>query len=382
MSDNPLVSIVTPSLNVAPHLEQAIRNVVAQGYDRFEHIVVDGASTDATPEVLARYGHLRWRSEPDRGQADALNKGFRMARGEIIGWLNADDYYASDAIHAACVAFEADPDLDIVFGDCEIVDGDDQPIRIFRPGDSHWPASLLGRSIHTPAVFLRRSVIEKNALLREDLHYCMDNEFWLRLAPVTKARYLPRVLASYRLRPGNKLTTDPAAFAIEMCTICVDAFQREPWRTELPEELKRNTLGVYHWQAGVLLTRAGRREEALPYLRSALDEYDILASWEQTIAPFIMHFETQVPYPEAEALSLVDIMPVAEHERVALLDLLRSRGPLLRFYVAKQAGESDGLLKQGVKALLADRMLIRNRGFLRTLLGRQSLAGLLHSAIE
>src|SRR5688572_1037654 len=97
----PLVSIVTPSLNQGRYLDEAIRSVQGQDYPRLEHVVVDGGSTDETLDVLRRHPHLRWVSEPDGGQSDAVNKGFRLARGEIFGWLNADDYYLPGAVAAA-----------------------------------------------------------------------------------------------------------------------------------------------------------------------------------------------------------------------------------------------------------------------------------------
>ena len=111
MNPYPRISIVTPCLNMGAFIEDAIRSVQSQAYPNFEHIIVDACSSDNTLDVLKRYPHLRWVSEKDRGQSDGLNKGFRMATGNIVGWLNADEYYLPGAFHAVAYASEANPSI-------------------------------------------------------------------------------------------------------------------------------------------------------------------------------------------------------------------------------------------------------------------------------
>ena len=111
----PLVSVVTPSFNQAAFIEETIQSVLKQDYPHIEHIVVDGGSTDGTVDILQRYPHLRWISEPDCGQSDALNKGFAMARGEILGWLNSDDTYNAGGVSTGLHCEVSHPVLALVY---------------------------------------------------------------------------------------------------------------------------------------------------------------------------------------------------------------------------------------------------------------------------
>src|SRR5580658_3296860 len=134
----PKLSIVTPSFNQAQFIEATLRSVKSQHYPALEHIVVDGASTDSTVEILKRFAampgweHLRWISEEDRGQSDAINKGFRMATGDIIGWLNSDDRYRPGCFRAVVEAFKANPDIDILYGDYTWIDETGRILQVRR----------------------------------------------------------------------------------------------------------------------------------------------------------------------------------------------------------------------------------------------------------
>ena len=126
------ISIITPSLNMGRFLEQSIQGVLYQNYSNWEHIVIDGGSQDETLAILKKYPHLKWISEPDRGLSDALNKGIRMATGDIIGWCCADDYYLPGAFKVCIDSFQNDPTLMFLYGDYRRIDADGIPFRIRR----------------------------------------------------------------------------------------------------------------------------------------------------------------------------------------------------------------------------------------------------------
>jgi glycosyltransferase involved in cell wall biosynthesis len=194
------VSFVVPTRNQARFLRRCLDSCLAQGIPDSEIVVVDGLSTDGTQEILRAYGdRVRWTSERDGGQAEAVNKGVAAARGEIIAWLNSDDAYADDrALAAVLGAFDASPDVDVVVGDAMTVDEAGRPIRPYRNRPFEEARQVLLEPIgpSQPATFFRRRLFLEAGGLRPELHYALDYELWLRLFPRARAlRYLPRTLA-------------------------------------------------------------------------------------------------------------------------------------------------------------------------------------------
>ena len=194
-----LVSIVTPSLDQGRYVREAIESVRAQTYSPIEHIVVDGGSTDGTLEILGEYEGLRWVSEPDGGQSHALNKGFALATGEILGWLNADDAYEPGAVAAAVEALRS-AGAGLVYADVTRVDDDGvNPRRIrSRPEFDLWTELNLGCGIYSPAVFFTRDALESAGGIDESLHLTMDYDLWLRIGMRFPVRHVDAVWAIQR----------------------------------------------------------------------------------------------------------------------------------------------------------------------------------------
>ncbi|HLL25752.1 MAG TPA: glycosyltransferase family 2 protein, partial [Kofleriaceae bacterium] len=204
------LSFVIPTRNQARFIEQCIDGCLAQVIPDSEILVVDGASTDNTRDVLARYGdRIRWISEPDGGQSDAINKGVRMARGELVAWINSDDYYASPtAIATLLEAFDAEPAVDIAYGNGVRVDVDGTEIGPYRARAisrvteivTH-PASF----VLQPALVFRRQLFLDVGGVDESLHYTMDYELWIRLfAAARVTRYVPTRIACARYHSDAK----------------------------------------------------------------------------------------------------------------------------------------------------------------------------------
>jgi glycosyltransferase involved in cell wall biosynthesis len=200
-----LVSIVTPSLNQARYLREAIESVRAQTHAPIEHIVIDGGSSDGTLAILGEYDNIRWVSEPDRGQSHALNKGFALASGEYLGWLNADDAYERDAVAAGVKALQASGAA-LVYADVMRVDDDGiNPRRIrSRPEFDLWTELNLGCGIYSPAVFFTRDAFDAAGALDETLHLTMDYDLWLRIGKRFPIKHVDAVWAVQRLHDEAK----------------------------------------------------------------------------------------------------------------------------------------------------------------------------------
>lgn len=224
------VTIVTPSLNQGPFIERAVRSVIAQNVPDLEYVVVDGGSTDETLDVIRRFeDRLRWTSEPDRGQAHAVNKGIAATDGEVIGWLNSDDVYYPGSIRSAVDLLAARPELDVVYGDGEFVDVGGAPVEPYYT--EAWDLERFTSMcfVCQPTAFFRRRVVERHGLLDERLHYCLDYEFWLRLGLGGAAfAYLPRLQAGYRVYPGTKSVGSRVALHTEINSMLGEKLGRTP----------------------------------------------------------------------------------------------------------------------------------------------------------
>ena len=214
--DVPLVSIVTPTFNMVDRLPRCVESVAAQSYPRIEHVVVDGCSADGTVDYLSGQHHLTWISEPDSGQSNALNKGFAMANGEIVTWLNADDVLLPGSVEAVVNALRAVPEAGWAYGDLEVQRGDERWLTKPPPQISA-RSFRRGNVISQPGTFFTASALRHVGGIDEDFHLTMDFELWLRFARAKiPAVYVPFPLARFEVHEASKTGSEGSlAFALE-----------------------------------------------------------------------------------------------------------------------------------------------------------------------
>jgi glycosyltransferase involved in cell wall biosynthesis len=204
----PLVSIVTPSFNQVPFLEATIRSVLGQDYPRIEYMIVDGGSTDASVEIVQKYAPKLawWVSEADRGQTDAINKGFGRANGQIFAWLNSDDTYEPGAVSAAVEYLQGHPEVGMVYADCNFIDEQGHVIGKFGAAQTDYNRLRRGY-VHIPqqTMFFRAELWQAVGPLDPSFYFAMDYDLWVRIAARVPIQYLPgQTWANFRIHTSGK----------------------------------------------------------------------------------------------------------------------------------------------------------------------------------
>jgi glycosyltransferase involved in cell wall biosynthesis len=233
---NNKITIITPSFNQGQFIERAIKSVLSQKGDFFiDYIVADGGSTDNSVEIIKKYDDLlkakkypiecrgidfRWWSKPDSGQSQAINQGFKIANGDILAWINCDDYYEPGAFDFVIGKFKENPEVDLIYGDSYGVIMDSEK-SIIKPEKVDFSKMLnTGYQLNQPAVFFTKRICDKVGLLDESLRYAMDFDLWLRVLKVSKTLYIPRVLATFELWSGCKGIKYGKKFSVETRKVC------------------------------------------------------------------------------------------------------------------------------------------------------------------
>jgi hypothetical protein len=325
MHDQPLVSIVTPSYNQARFLGQAVESVLAQDYPHIEYLVLDGGSTDGSVEILRAHEDriAHWVSQPDAGQASAINRGWQRSRGQILAWLNSDDRYEPGAVSAIVEAFRRHPEVGVVTGDCRVIDGHGATVKDLPSGVGGLYALLAGNSLPQQGVFCRRQAVAAAGWLDASLDCVFDWALWLKLELLgARFHHLPRVVASFRVWGDSKTASGTVGaslsggirFARErfrvLTGLVVDpAPARDPARQELIRAA---------WLGGMLEMGLLHRIQAEPDRAAGyLAQFTKQAPETLETLPFPQALAAHLAYVEEDIEALVDdfVEELARHRR-------------------------------------------------------------------
>ncbi len=262
-----LVSVVMPSFNQAQFIRESIMSVLDQDYPALELIVMDGGSTDGTLDVLEsiRDARLTWVSEKDKGQTDAINKGMRRAKGEILTYLNSDDLLLPGAVRFTAEYFEAHPDISVIFSDANLIQGDGAVYSDFRARPYTLVSAITGGQPNPQqGTFWRRAVMERIGLFDEALHYCLDYDYWIRMALAGyEIRYVPGFRGAFRLHATSKSVSQAFKFENEM-RIVINRVFAEPTLAPDVRAVREEAELYLDWRMLKHYYVQGKRSEALP----------------------------------------------------------------------------------------------------------------------
>lgn len=372
----PLVSIITPSFNASAHIEETIHSVSSQDYPRIEHIVIDGSSIDGTVDILRNHINLRWISEPDHGQSDALNKGIELACGDIVCWLNADDSFATEtSVTSAVGAFLSSSYPDVIYGSCNIIDEAGNQV-------DYWPAScfalekqLLGNIVAPAGVFMRRDTVRRLGGIRLDLHYAMDYDLWIRMArsDATIAG-IPEVLANFRMCQGTKSIEHPERFWPEVIDAIIELYQSGDLPSSVAN-MEQLALGHAWWRAGLAYYAAGQRINAQEACAIATRQLAIFETDEQFAIEALIHQAYGRSVADASkfindvtaSLNEIGILPEAVQRRI-----LAHHSVVLAFRY-HQAHDHAGVRSSLRRAFADDITWLKNPGVVS--IGLESMLG-------
>jgi glycosyltransferase involved in cell wall biosynthesis len=268
ISDNenckwPRISIVTPSFNQGQFIEETIRSVLLQDYPNLEYIVIDGGSIDSTRQILKKYNrYITWISEPDEGQTDAINKGLKMASGEIVAYLNSDDIYEPGALMSVARLFCQWDNVAMIYGDIIHIDERSEFLEFHKTGDVNLKQYLMVGEFYLPqpSVFFRKNVINSIGYFNRYLHLAMDYDYWLKIIINFKTRYEPITFSRARIYPQAKSSALDYKYCDEILAIFNSLFKEHNL-----EQYRKDAYGFVHFVGGLTFMKRCKLHEAVKH---------------------------------------------------------------------------------------------------------------------
>ena len=287
---NPVLSVITPAYNQAAFLGQTVESVLAQDYPHIEYRVIDDGSTDQTAQVLAEYdGRILWETQENRGQTPTINKGWSLAKGDVLTWLNSDDTFLPGAVSIAMRFLEGNPDVGIVFGRTLFTDEHGAPLEPSRNvGGFDYTAFVVGceNSIPQPSAFIRRDVVEGIGPLNDKHYYFMDWDYWLRAGARHRIVSIPEILSTYRLHAESKTVSHGLKYAADL-----EGMYREFFASEhVPEDVRRHerlAMANMYFTSGDYYLRSGDAAAAAQMGIRALKQYPALVCRPKLLHKFL-----------------------------------------------------------------------------------------------
>jgi glycosyltransferase involved in cell wall biosynthesis len=276
--NEPLVTVIIPAYNHSGYLAEAVKSVLDQDYTQLELIVINDGSTDSTAEVLASLGlGFYWESQENMGQSRTLARGWEMARGEILGYLSADDVLESGAVRAAVAALRIDPDVVATYCDFKLIDPNSRSVRRVKAADFSFESMLSRvRCPVGPGAFFRRAAYLRAGPWNPDYRQMPDYDFWLRLALHGRFIRLPQVLAGFRVHEGSQTYSQTTPERADEPVRIVTNVLNDSAINAFGADLKRRAMASAHLVSAQLHLRAGRVKEAVDHIRIA-KKYSLIA---------------------------------------------------------------------------------------------------------
>ncbi|MEN4041081.1 MAG: glycosyltransferase family 2 protein [Anaerolineaceae bacterium] len=288
-SASPRITVVTPSYNQAGTLEETIRSVVLQNYPNLEYLVIDGGSTDGSVEIIRKYEQLitYWVSEPDRGQSHAINKGWQRATGELITWLNSDDYLAEGVLGRVANVYcqQMGRPTSFIYARANIINNKYEILRkIGEPFDLSFCLKNLIDQFPQPSVFLTKSSFDQVGLVDEEMHYAMDFDLFLRAALLVPPVFVDEIWSYVRFYPDTKTSRNPLGFVCDHFRL-LEKLQSQPRFAEKVNQYLKSAYASNYLRSARLRYGAGQKRAALQDLSAALQK-DALFTMQKTVKIF------------------------------------------------------------------------------------------------